>query len=113
MANFCRREIQEDGEPVKTCDKAIRRVNALDWCQDCRARLPFWPADDAKPKGEPSRCPGCGEESWGKCADSTCPTNEEPKHHDAFNRKTGEGQEHLGPRGIETFVKADEFSEAS
>lgn len=87
MANFCRREIQKDGEPVKTCDKAIRRVNPLDWCQDCRARLPFWPTGDAPA--------------------------EKPEHHDAFNHKTREGQEHLGPRGIETFVKADEFSEAS
>lgn len=86
MANFCRREIQKGDEPVKYCDKAVRRVNALDWCQDCRdARLPIWPT------GEPI---------------------EKPKHHAAFDRKTGEGQEHLGPRGIESFVKTDEFTEA-
>jgi hypothetical protein len=37
-ANYCRREIA--GKP---CGRAIARANALDWCPECRSRLPLWP----------------------------------------------------------------------
>ena len=43
MPNYCRREI--DGKP---CGQLIARVNALDWCNVCRARLPVWPTEAAE-----------------------------------------------------------------
>ncbi len=48
---YCRREIVE-GSP---CMKKITTPNALNWCADCRARLPLWPADNP--------CADCGREA--------------------------------------------------
>ena len=53
---YCRREItliaksaDKTTEIVVPCGKKIAKVNALDWCDDCRTeRLPMWPADDAQ-----------------------------------------------------------------
>ena len=82
--NICRRQLNDEGEAVKYCTGRINKANALDWCDKCRERLPFWPAGESVAK---------------------------PKHHAAFDRKTGEGQEHLGPRGITSYVKTEDFQE--
>lgn len=42
---LCRRELQDFGELKKFCSKPISRANDLDWCDECRSRLPFWPLD--------------------------------------------------------------------
>lgn len=43
--NYCRRRIDKDDGQYIYCGKKIVRVNALDWCPECRKRLPFWPTD--------------------------------------------------------------------
>lgn len=44
---LCRRDIGEIGEK-KYCAKPIKTKHRLNWCDDCLARLPYWPVD-AKP----------------------------------------------------------------
>lgn len=92
--NICRRQLQAEGEPVRYCTGRITKANALDWCDKCREHLPFWPTGNAVEDPALSK-PGAAK-----------------KPLSAWDRKTGEGQEHLGPRGIESFVKMDEFTEA-
>ena len=46
--NYCRRKVTKDGKEDYCCKPIKTRAgNALQWCDECRARLPFWPADDA------------------------------------------------------------------
>ncbi len=44
---YCRREVvtvQPSGSwTVAHCGQAIARANALNWCPECRLRLPLWP----------------------------------------------------------------------
>lgn len=42
--NYCRREITA-GESSRLCMNRIAKTNVLEWCEPCRERLPFWPAD--------------------------------------------------------------------
>lgn len=42
---YCRRDV--NGRP---CHQKIARANAMDWCEEHRARLPFWPTDTTKPE---------------------------------------------------------------
>ena len=42
---YCRRTITKHGRE-DVCGNRIVKVNPLDWCEDCRARLPFWPTSD-------------------------------------------------------------------
>lgn len=52
--NYCRRETyNERGDVAKVCMKPITKVNALNWCQECRERLPLWPRDEVKEEGKP------------------------------------------------------------
>lgn len=43
---LCRRDRAEIGQPKLLCCKPITRRNTLDWCEQCRARLPLWPQLD-------------------------------------------------------------------
>ena len=43
--NYCRREKSSDGVKFSPCGEKIEKTNALNWCQDCRKNLPFWPRD--------------------------------------------------------------------
>lgn len=40
---LCRRDRAELGQQHDYCCKSIKTKNALNWCDDCRARLPMWP----------------------------------------------------------------------
>lgn len=45
---LCRREpVEKEGQAVVYCAKPIKTPNASNWCDECRQRLPFWPAGDA------------------------------------------------------------------
>ena len=43
---LCRRDLADIGATPVYCAKPIKRQNVLDWCPDCRKRLPFWPPND-------------------------------------------------------------------
>jgi len=48
---YCRREIGTYSNAVgrtdtRLCMRRVSRVNPLNWCDECRKRLPLWPADD-------------------------------------------------------------------
>lgn len=43
---YCRREITQDDNGSKPCGLFIEEVNALQWCNECRKRLPFWPEEE-------------------------------------------------------------------
>lgn len=38
---LCRREIAEG----RLCNKTIAKKNAMNWCEEHRYRLPFWPVE--------------------------------------------------------------------
>ena len=44
---LCRREVVRPSGEVGPHNATITKKNALNWCEGCRASLPFWPADDA------------------------------------------------------------------
>lgn len=49
---YCRREIEARKLTSLYCMNPIETLNALDWCNDCRKRLPLWPKDDSNYKIE-------------------------------------------------------------
>lgn len=59
-AVLCRRDLAEIGEARRYCAKPIddttRSRNPLEWCADCRARLPIWPTGE-----QPAPAPECVE----------------------------------------------------
>lgn len=45
---LCRRDLADIGAPPRLCAKSINpatKPNALKWCADCRAGLPYWPTE--------------------------------------------------------------------
>jgi hypothetical protein len=41
---LCRRDVGPIGE-LRYCGKSIGKRNRLNWCEECRARLPYWPVE--------------------------------------------------------------------
>jgi len=48
---LCRRDLADFGQPAKYCCKPVEVRNALGWCEEDRARLPLWPADEIQSGG--------------------------------------------------------------
>jgi len=47
---YCRRTTEQADGTERICNKRIDRVNAMNWCAECRKEhLPFWPAGDPEP----------------------------------------------------------------
>lgn len=40
---LCRRTTNDIGQEIKYCAKPIDRPNPSNWCEECYARLPYWP----------------------------------------------------------------------
>jgi hypothetical protein len=40
---LCRRDSSETGAEPKFCARPISKPNDLNWCAECRKRLPLWP----------------------------------------------------------------------
>ena len=45
---LCRRDLSDFGAAPRYCSKSIKSRNALNWCPDCRERLPIWPTEALK-----------------------------------------------------------------
>lgn len=41
---LCRRTTNDFGSPLTYCAKPIAKSNPMNYCADCWARLPIWPA---------------------------------------------------------------------
>lgn len=48
---LCRRDRADFGAAPVYCCAPIKTPNVLNWCDDCRARLPLWPASDLMSEG--------------------------------------------------------------
>jgi hypothetical protein len=48
---LCRREVES--APSGYCARPINTPTALAWCDECRKRLPSWPADDTDKPATP------------------------------------------------------------
>ena len=40
---LCRKTVNDIGEPTKYCSRPIEKQNHLDYCEECRRRIPIWP----------------------------------------------------------------------
>ena len=42
---LCRRNLADIGAHPNYCCKPINKQNPMDWCEECRVRLPIWPQE--------------------------------------------------------------------